>query len=392
MNAWSNCSKILCIRPDNMGDVLMSAPAIAALKQSFGCSITVMTSSSGQAIANCLPSVDDVLVWNAPWVKGTSSTTLRDFDDIVQTIRERRFDGAVIFTVFSQNPLPSALIATLAGIPKRVAYCRENPYQLLSHWVPEKEPYHLLRHQVQRDLDLVREIGAQTTDDAITLKLPTAAVERSMREKIASTSFDITRPWLILHPGVSEPKRALDAGLWIEAGRKIVGELDHQVIVTGIEGERALAETICHGIGDRSFSLAGQLTLYELTALIRATSLLISVNTGTVHLAAALQTKVIVLYALTNPQHPPWKAVGRVLPFSIDAEHQSRNEVLRYLHERYFKAWHVRVTCDDILAAACELLVEKKEPCVGSLVLPSYPCPGNAESPELPRAVKRPEE
>jgi hypothetical protein len=68
----------------------------------------------------------------------------------VRQISEKKFDAAVIFTVYSQNPLPTVMLAYLAGIPKRLAYCRENPYQLLTDWVPDQEPYTLIKHQVRQ--------------------------------------------------------------------------------------------------------------------------------------------------------------------------------------------------------------------------------------------------
>src|SRR5687768_8635879 len=128
MNTWASCKKILCVRPDNMGDLLMSSPAISALKETFGCSITVLTSSFAKGICRYIPEIDKVLVWDVPWVKGTEQITPEDFSRIINTVRQEAFDAAVIFTVFSQNPLPAALMLTLAGIPKRLAYCRENPY------------------------------------------------------------------------------------------------------------------------------------------------------------------------------------------------------------------------------------------------------------------------
>src|SRR5690606_26512848 len=152
-----------------------------------------------------------------------------------------------------------------------------------------------------------------------------------VRDKIADAGVITSEPWLIIHPGVSELKRAYDPELWIEAGKRIVSTLGYQIVITGTENEKDLAESIRNGIGNSAFSLAGMLSLEELIALIRLAPLLISVNTGTIHLAAALQTKVIVLYALTNPQHPPWKAVGKVLPFSVMPELQSKNEVLQFV-------------------------------------------------------------
>ena len=82
----------------------------------------------------------------------------------------------------------------------------------------------------------------------------------------------------------------------------------------------------------------------------------VSVNTSTIHIAAAVETPVIVLYALSNPQHSPWMATGKVLPYDIPEALKSRNEVIRYVHEK----WHLQnvpmVTPEDILQAIRDLL------------------------------------
>lgn len=390
MRPWTHVRKVLCIRPDNMGDLLMSAPAIAALKQTFGCHIAVLTSTAAKGIAARIPAIDDVIIWDVPWVKGTA-TTLEGFNDMIKEIRRRGFDGAVIFTAFSQNPLPSAMVATLAGIPNRAAYCRENPYHLLSHWIPEKEPYDLLRHQVERDLDLVRSIGAQVTDDDIVLAMPTN-VEEILRRKMTMAGIDLSKLWLIMHPGVSEIKRAYDTWQWIEAGRRITIELGYQVVITGSGSETQLTKKIRDGIGRDACALGGLLSLDELIVLICRAPLLISVNTGIVHIAAAVRTKVVVLYALTNPQHAPWKAVGKILPFPVGDELKSRNEVLRHVDRKYFQCPIPRVTPEDIVNAARETLVDKVDRPVDELVLPLSNEPRYAKDLEFPRSVEFPED
>lgn len=145
----------MCIRPDNMGDLIMTGPALRALKDTFDAKITVLTSSAAAGIAALMAEIDEVMVCDLPWVKNQSIADTAVFDETVQRIKAKQFDAAVVFTVYSQNPLPTVMLAYLAGIPRRLAYCRENPYQLLTHWVPDKEPYSEIKHQVQRDLDLV---------------------------------------------------------------------------------------------------------------------------------------------------------------------------------------------------------------------------------------------
>jgi ADP-heptose:LPS heptosyltransferase len=273
----------------------------------------------------------------------------------VSTLRAEQFDAVVIFTVFSQNPLAAALLAYLADIPKRLAYCRENPYHLLTNWVPDEEPYTFIRHQVRRDLDLVGTVGATTNSEQLTIHLPALDADY-ISLKLSSNGVDMDHRWLILHPGVSERKREYPEADWIETGKQL-RELGYQVLITGTLQEKKVTERIAEGIGVNAFSIAGILTLAEFIHLIKMAPLVISVNTSTIHLAAAVQTPVIVLYALTNPQHTPWRGIGKVLPFSVHPSDHSRNEVLKFVAANYSADSVERVTPSEIIAAARAILI-----------------------------------
>jgi ADP-heptose:LPS heptosyltransferase len=110
MKGWKDCKKILCIRLDNMGDVIMSSPAIRALKENFNCSITLLTSSMGAPIAQFLTFIDRVITFDAPWVKLNNQGGTHEFNELVLQLKKEQFDGAIIFTTFSQSALPAALI------------------------------------------------------------------------------------------------------------------------------------------------------------------------------------------------------------------------------------------------------------------------------------------
>jgi lipopolysaccharide heptosyltransferase II len=355
MKEWAGCKNILCIRPDNMGDLIMSAPAMRALKESFGCAITLLTSSMAAGIVPFLPEIDDVIQWNAPWVKTGGISNIESFYSIIEDIKTRQFDAAVIFTVYSQNPLPSAMIAFLAGIPKRLAYCRENPYDLLTHWVPDKEPYSFVQHQVQRDLQLVKTIGASTQNKKLQLLLQ-KNVWPDVSKKLSALGVDLQKPWLVAHAGVSEQKREYPPTLWIETGKQIVQELGYQVILTGSEEEKQKLQGLQTGIGQNAFNAAGLLSLEEFITLIKKAPLVLSVNTSTIHIAAALGTPVIVLYALSNPQHSPWMATGKVLIYDIPEALRSRNEVIQYVHENLHPQLVSMVMPDDIVHAIKDVL------------------------------------
>jgi len=309
---WKKAKRILCIRLDYMGDVLMSTPAIRALKQSFpGSEITLLTSSGGAAVASFIPEIDDVIVYAAPWLKSSAEHQPDADMEMIGMIARRRFDAAVIFTVYSQNPLPAAMLCYFAGIPLRLAHCRENPYRLLSDWVRETEPQEQVRHEVRRQLDLVAAIGARTDDEHMSLRVPSAATARVL-DRLQSMGIDAAATWIAMHPGATAASRRYPPQHWHEVARALRATLDCPIVFTGSTEEATLIDDIRIGLPG-THSLAGQLDLGQLAALIALAPVLVSNNTGPAHIAAAVGTPVVDLYALTNPQHTPWKVPSRVL-------------------------------------------------------------------------------
>jgi len=311
---WESAERLLCIRLDSIGDVLMMTPAIRALKTGRpGRRITLLTSPAGAAVARLVPEVDDVLEYEAPWVKATPARPDSAADQaLIRQLRVARFDAAVIFTTFSQSSLPAALLCHFANIPLRLAYSREKVYGLLTDWVPETEPQQGIRHEVQRQLDLVATVGARTKDERLSLGVPDQALE-SVRRVLRERGIGAQGPWAVLHPGSTAASRRYPPELYAEAARQLVVEHGWQLVLTGDDGERGLADEISQRAGVPLHDLTGALSLAELAALIAATPVFITNNTGPSHVAAALGTPVVCLYALTNPQHTPWQVPSRVL-------------------------------------------------------------------------------
>src|SRR5438132_4840331 len=123
---WSHVKRILAIRLDNLGDVLVTTPALQAIKTSLpGAALTLLASPVGAQVARLNPDLDDVIVYQAPWMDPwhkLPQDSQRE-QQMIATIRERRFDGAIIFTSFRQSPLPAAYLCYLADIGR--ASCRE---------------------------------------------------------------------------------------------------------------------------------------------------------------------------------------------------------------------------------------------------------------------------
>lgn len=321
-NPWTSAGNILCIRLDTIGDILMTTPALRALKTSRpGRRITLLTSSAGHEVASLIPELDQVLIYDAPWMKATAHREDSRFEyAMAERLRRGEFDAAVIFTVYSQNPLPAAFLCYLADIPLRLAHCRENPYQLLTHWVPDPEPTRFIRHEVRRQLDLVAEVGCRPEGKHLSLRVPDNALQRVHR-LLSYLDIDLDRPWVVVHPGATAPSRRYPAEGFAAAARDLVAERKWLVLFTGTEEERDLVRQIQAIMGVPSYSLVGFLDLAELAALLSVAPLLITNNTGPVHVAAAVGTPVVDLYALTNPQHTPWMVPHRVLSHDVPCKY-----------------------------------------------------------------------
>jgi lipopolysaccharide heptosyltransferase II len=311
--AWREARNILCVRLDYLGDVLMSTPAMRALKESIPRSrMTLLTSASGAAVARMVSELDAVIEYAAPWVKNSLPHSPATDCAMIRTLQSQQFDAAVIFTTYSQSPLPAALLCQLAGISLRLAHCRENPYQLLSHWVRDPEPQDCIRHEVRRQLELVASIGCHTANEHLSFRIP-AADQAWALCRLQTIGVDSTRPWVLLHPGATAASRRYPPGLWIQAANGIQARLGCMLVFTGSANEIALVETIRRDMIAPSRSLAGELDVGKLGAVIAQAAVLVSGNTGPVHLAAAVGTPVVDLYALTNLQHTPWQVQNRVL-------------------------------------------------------------------------------
>lgn len=315
---WKNARRVLAVRLDNLGDVLMTTPALAALKEALPHShLALATSPGAVAVAPHLPFVDEVIGVRAPWVRHPAGKAPDDPGLLAAELAQRRFDAAVVFTTYTQSALPAALLAMLAGIPLRLAHARENPYALLTDWLPDPEPA-LVRHEVDRQLALVAAVGCATDDTRLRFALR-ADDEAAVRERLAAAGVDADRPYLVVHPGATAPSRRYPPERFGAAVRLIAQRLPLPAVFTGGADEAALVETArAHAGSDaRTVSLAGRLSLGELGALIGRSALLIANNSGPAHIAAALRTPVVDLYALTNPQHTPWRTPARVLSHDV---------------------------------------------------------------------------
>jgi len=183
---WRDAAEGFAVRLDGMGDLLMTTPALRALKEALPSRrLALLTSPQGAAIGRELPFIDDVIVFDAPWVKSVDTRPSPSATAaLLRRLHARAYDAAVVFTVYSQSALPAAMLLYQADVPLRAAHCRENPYALLTHWQADsdRDPHAGVRHEVERQIDLVTSLGVDVVHTR--LQFPVRAdAKRSMRAK-----------------------------------------------------------------------------------------------------------------------------------------------------------------------------------------------------------------
>jgi ADP-heptose:LPS heptosyltransferase len=232
-------------------------------------------------------------------------------------LRAARYDGAVVFTVCTQSALPAALMLLLAGVPRRLAYARENPYDLLTDWLPDpdRDVRAGVRHEVQRQLDLVAHTGAMARDARLCYPV-TELDSQAMLAKARAAGADCAKPWIVVHPGATAASRRYPLPSLAAAVAQLAAQESWQLVFAGGDEDRASVAALARR-APTGVRLSGELSFGELAALIERARVVVCNNSSPAHLCAAVGTPVVDLYALTNPQHTPWGVANRTLSFPV---------------------------------------------------------------------------
>ncbi|GAA2536744.1 MULTISPECIES: glycosyltransferase family 9 protein [Streptomyces] len=283
--------KALVTRLDNFGDVLLAGPAVRAVAARAD-TVTLLCGPHGAPAARLLPGVDEVLVWDAPWAGFQPPEVRREeIDALVAAVAATDADTALVLTSFHQSPLPTALLLRLAGVRFIAADSEDYPGSLLDvrhHRAPHA-------HEAEAALDLAEAAGFPRADDGRLRVLPPPPVD------------ELTGPagYVVVHPGASVPARAWSPERCAQAVRELAAA-GRRVVVTGGAGERDLTAYVA---GDRGLDLGGRTDAAELAGVLAGAACAVTGNTGPAHLAAAVGTPVVSLFAPVVPAER-WRPYG----------------------------------------------------------------------------------
>jgi predicted lipopolysaccharide heptosyltransferase III len=283
---------ILLLQLKRIGDLVLTTPLIAALREKFpDAVITLIVSRENAALLPAITGVD------------RSFVIQRKLSDvkIFRAVSREEFDYCIDLTGNDR----SALLAYLSGAQKRVAsnWTRVQSKIRTGAYNEFVEDRVSNMHTVDFHFTLLESLGIRDASPAIKLQLPSAA--RDKANEIRHT-FKIDNPFVIFHPGSARIEKFWEARRWADAIKHAQLVLKLNAVLTSGDStleQQHIAEIRSKVPDNAVVDLAGKIDLLTLTALIEQARLLVTVDSAPMHLAAAVHTPQVVLFGPTNPFH-----------------------------------------------------------------------------------------
>lgn len=302
--------RILLIRPDHLGDALLTIPALTTLRAAFpNAELRALASPRAAPVFASLPSLDEVQTMDfpgighhpqrqgpAPWLQA------------LQIAAQLRRQACSVALILRPDHWWGALVAWLAGIPQRIGYDLAETAPFLTQALPLRREHALLRN-----LRLAGALTGQPLNDCVEYRFPPDA---SAREAAATLLRDKgIRPdmrFICIHPGTGAALKHWAEARWARLADRLGAIPGAQLLFSGSAAERALVQRIRGQMTRPAINIAGETTLAQLAACYERALMVLGPDSGPLHLAAAVGTPTLSLFGPADPvEFRPWGPAQR---------------------------------------------------------------------------------
>jgi predicted lipopolysaccharide heptosyltransferase III len=288
--------KILLLQLKRIGDLILTTPAVGALRRGFPeAEVTLVVSSECADLLPAIAGVDRILM---------ARRNLRDVAAFL-AVASNRFDYCVDFTRNDR----SAFLAFLSGARKRIVSYRvrdqsKSRARVYTDFVDVRMRD---QHTIDYNLSLLEPLGIRDVSSGLHLELPQSTHEQA---DALRRSWNVRKPYVVLHPGSARREKLWEAGRWAEVIERFGRDQDLDLVLTSgaSKHEQAHIAEIKSMTQQQIIDLSGRTDLLTLAALIGGARLLATVDSAPMHLAAATRTPQVILFGPTNPFH--WRPRG----------------------------------------------------------------------------------
>lgn len=292
--------KILIRTTNWIGDAVMTTPAMGAVRAAFPRSeLVVLANPIVSELFSPHPYCDRVVIYDK---KGTHHGA-KGFLRLASELRREHFDLAILF----QNAIEAAILAFLSGIPQRAGYRTDGRGFLLTHGIPVRQTG-CTRHHTAYYVWMLNRLGISGGDGKLRL-ISSEGEKRWAREKLGDGR------WIAINPGAAYGS----AKRWIPERFAAVGdivakEFNARILLTGGPAERELGQDIESAMQTQPLNLIGKTSVREMMALLSRCALMVTNDSGPMHVAAAFSVPIVALFGPTDSTTTsPFSANSRVV-------------------------------------------------------------------------------
>ncbi|MFA5286982.1 MAG: lipopolysaccharide heptosyltransferase II [Candidatus Omnitrophota bacterium] len=297
-----NFKRILIVRTDRIGDVLLSTPVIKAVREKYPQAfIAVMVSSYAKDIVEGNPYLDEVIIYDKA---GKHKSWLRSIK-FARNLDKKRFDLAIIL-----HPTNRAhLLTFLAGIPKRVGYDRKLGFLLTDRFAHTKERGE--KHELEYNLDLLRDLEIRAEDKNLFMPIKKESEEWA-NDFFKREGIKADDKLLAINPAASCPSKVWPPERFAKVADKLAQKYGFKILLVSSSKDLLIAQCVIKNMRSSVISLAGKTSLSQLASLLKRCSFFISNDSGPVHIASSVGTPVISIFGRKQNGLSPkrWGPVG----------------------------------------------------------------------------------
>ncbi len=302
--------RVLIIKPDHLGDVLLLTPALRLLRETWPhVHVTLLIGPWSTPTVAHNPDIDTVLTCPFPgFTRATKPGVFQPYMVLLKLallLRAGRYDAAVIAR---DDHWWGALAAALAGIPERLGFAVPETAPFLTRALPHS----FATHVAAQSLALVQALTGQAPPQRVAMRAPISAADQVWAKAWLQHGGVAPQPPLVaLHPGAGGPAKLWLPERWIEVGTALQ-QRGFQLVLTGGPQEGTLVERIAQGLPQRPLVMVGEATIGQLAALYSRCVLVLGVDSGPLHLAAAAGVTTLALFGPGDHRRfGPWGAPDR---------------------------------------------------------------------------------
>jgi len=370
----SQVKRVLVVRLDEIGDVVMTIPFLRELRHNLIESwITLIVKSQLYNLVELCPYVNEVVIYDGE-VNGRFVLLRRHGRALLLAWRHlwrHRFELAIV-PRWDTDYYHASFVAYLSGATWRVGYSENvNPHKkqlnkgydrLFTHLLYENSP----KHEVEHNLEIIRFLGGKVENDKLELWIEEDDKEfaRQFLKRHRVKSDDLL---ISIAPGAGAPKRQWPVERFIELGSWLKKTYKARLLVTGGEGEEILGERMKEALGDTIINAVGRTTLRQTVALLKFSRLFVGNDAGPMHMAAAVSIPIVMISchpktgSPLSPNSPsrfrPWKVPHKILQPESPQPPCVEECVADYPHcIRNVKVEEVKKAIEEILSSRVEKL------------------------------------